>query len=264
MKIKNVLKSLAIGALVVPCALAFTGCGKETVKIDTKMPASATSATTCAEASEYFNNTASTESISNGYRMSISVDMDMDFGSGVVIETTSDTYGVVVFDEDGNMGMSMETTGKAEGQKQKQKTYVKDNYLYYNLNGNKIKMDISSELEGEFDMSGVLDMPSSQEMEVLFDESLGLSYDVYQNEGTTKFKIYGEVTDESDSSYKTTYEVYFVFENDVLTGVQYGMVTEDDGLYISMVMAMETYEGTIEYPSLEGYVEGNFDDLFVK
>ena len=243
---KKVFKSLAVGALAIPCALLCTACGGDnSVKVDTNgdwKPIDATSA--YSEVS-----TLPTEDLNfDGLRFTIKEEME---GQGQKATITMNGMALyngqdIVFKID----MSVSAAGKSESANM----YLTDNTLYVNAGQFKYKISIDSQ-NNPYDQYITL-IPDSEFITGAIENMQNAILDSQKSEvgNVTKyyFKLDGNKMTEAAN---ITLEEWIVLKDGKFDSFKMLTLGSMQGINVKIAMDMEKYTGTIDFPSFNGYTD---------
>jgi len=245
---KKVFKSLAVGALAIPCALLCTACGGDnSVKVDTNgdwKPIDATSA--YSEVS-----TLPTEDLNfDGLRFTIKEEME---GQGQ--KATITMNGMALYNGQ-DIVFKIDMTVSAAGKSESANMYLTDNTLYVNAGQFKYKISMDSQ-NNPYDQYITL-IPDSEfitgAIENMQNAILDSQKSVVGNVTKYYFKLDGSEIAESAN---VTFEEWFVLKDGKFDSFKTIATGNIQGVATTITMDMELYNGTIKFPSFDGYVDFN-------
>ncbi|MCM1324915.1 MAG: hypothetical protein NC218_12440 [Acetobacter sp.] len=265
--IKNTIKTLAVGAVAVPCALLLTACGDSAVKVDTK---GNYTDTTVAEATTYFEEVQANEKWDfTGLKFTARMFMDMNAMDGEESSSLGMTMdmtinGVVSYaDEilakcDTTTKTKMTVAEQTQEATLKGNVYIKDNFIYTNNGTTKIKMPLEqSDSAGPDDITNVI--PSTDLVNGYWDQIENGTDSVLKvaTKGTTvKYQLATEVVEGQ------TIEMYLIFEKGQLTAFKLNVEMKganDAVIYSISIDAVTTNETVKITENLDEYLD--FSDL---
>lgn len=261
--IKNTIKTLAIGAVAVPCALMLTACGGNgNIKVDTKGDYQDT---TVAEASTYFEGIQTAEKWDfSGLKFTAKMFIDMSAmesgtaGMGMTMDMTLN--GVVNYADD--ILAKCDTTTKAKitvGDKTQEQTakgnvYIKDGYVYTNSGELKVKMPIE-ESDGPEDVTNVI--PSTEIVNQYWDQienATGATIKVATKGTTVKYQLAAEIMEGQ------TIEMYLIFEDGQFTAFKLNAEmkgSNNEVIYSITMDAIATNETVNITENLDAYIDAS-------
>lgn len=254
----KLIKSLAIGAAAIPCALMLTACGGDgQVKVDTK---GAYQDTTFAEASTYFDTVDEAGNFEfGGLKFTSKMFLDMST-SGMQMSVDTTMNGIVTYADEILAKCDMSATakvsiqGKTEKQTEKGSVYVKDDYLYIKVGSEKTKVAFSDSSQG--DVSNTI--PTSGAVTGLLNtisQQSDIKCQVATKENVVKYSMTGSVAAMGDI------EFYLVFENDQLSAFQLNVENKDQEtgktIYKLTMNAERTTETVTITENLDSYIDVN-------
>lgn len=260
--LKIALSSLAL----VPCAFLFVGCGQDQLATEAKVN---TTGNYQAASQQQFDTYVAKDGVNvslNGYRFTMKATVSSSLQGSV--ETT--TNGIIKKTANGGVEAAFKVTAGSQTQ---MSMYVKDGYVYMEAEAygstikTKAKMDADEDLLEDLGQTGVGDvqeiMDSLKKMGELDIKCSVEGNLVKYHFSTDEFDL-SQLLDTASKMIGSDFNCYFVFDNDLLTGAQLTFNYKMSGVgqlgdtSISSVITMEKYDGNINFPKLDGYVEANF------
>lgn len=266
-KFKNVL----IALIFVPCLLFFAACGgnkadaqfKTKAKIDTEGEYTETSKE---ELTTYLSSGATPEAQTlktsmSGYRLTGSIEMPAMPELGLTEATTTNFDVIYVGGEKlEDYKMAMKMSAKDE----KAYMYIKDGYVYANVEDEKLKAKITTDEQFDEIQTSTSQLVSLEEMiELITTMEEGATVKVAVDGNTKKYEVTLDLSGLAEEGFGfenlvSEYKMYFVFENDILTGFT---VSYNSIMGSSCTLTMENYNGKVVFPSFKDYKEVNFDEI---
>lgn len=242
---KKLTKSLLVGAMVLPCAFAFVGCGGDQLS----QKASCNTSGVYAESSvDDFNSVVGdrTESMNiTGYRMALEVNGTI---SGSRITETINA--IIVEDE-----IALRTSESINGYNVSSDAYYTDGYIYTSSNGLKIKMAVDfSDVIGVFSVTSGMITDLDGMLGVLDGCKIGdLTIGKVEEDNVARYKIESSASVEGLSNIV----MYFNFEDGKLYETQFEANMSasygEEPYSLSIKFVMSKYDGKIQFPSFDGY-----------
>jgi len=247
------IKALLLSLLLIPAMFLLSACGSQLDANATVNITGTYSATTeDNDLGTFLADETTVTDFANGLHMTIEMDgMEIEemgvkiyINAYVKYETNEETNTTTLTELAAKMSVTS-STGTETGN-----IYVKDGYLYADSEDGKIKSVAPSDLS---DMFYDMDLTSAdvQEMFSLFTENTG-SFDVEIATAGTVTKYNLSLKDDysgEELSSLADAELYFVFNNNQLTGVYMSMYNE------LMKISIVGFDGSISYPDFSDYQE---------
>ena len=262
--IKNTIKTLAIGAVAVPCALMLTACGGNgQVKVDTKGDYTDT---TVAEASTYFEGVQANEKWDfSGLKFTARMFMDMGAmegagASGMAMTMDMTLNGVVSYTNDILAKCDATTKTKVTVGEQSQEAttkgnvYIKDGYVYTKNDQLKVKSPIEAG-DGPEDVTNVI--PSTEIVNQYWDQienNAGSILKVATKGTTVKYQLATTITEGQ------TVEMFLIFEDGQFTAFKLNLEMKgaNDAVIYSLTMdAVATNETVNITENLDEYIDAS-------
>ncbi len=231
---KKFFKLLIVCLCVIPCAIMFCACKKDNhVSVNIK--------------GDYVT-------VAEEDRGAI-ISQLSDLGSDSNFTTGVEFYSFITFaSEELNISFTMDGKMQGEGENfvasisakisengysQKCKYYIKDNAIYIDINGYKVKQTFSST-----ESSNVANIVTVEQIENIISSLQNPNLAFCTKGNQVKYKFTASL-DESDMP--INYEIYFVYTNNKLSGLRY--IVKSEG--INMDMQMVGFNGKIDLPNLD-------------
>ncbi len=242
---KKFLKALLMAFVLIPCALAFAGCGSgldAKASIDTKGKyATATSD----DAKNFITEEVKAEDFKKGYKTTAVIN----YGN---LDATITT--IITLNEDGTIsGMASKMEMKSKLQDRSAEAYLKDGVMYIDAKvGDKdyqYKVTADDDIIDDFDFAEV-DVTEALAQFLLM--TADLDDDTTLEKATsgkyTKWKLTETESDDEDDLEKLVSTVYFVFENNAMVGLRTEISYITYAIEMSMASTVVPFAGTIDYP----------------
>lgn len=142
-------------------------------------------------------------------------------------------------------------------QEAKIKSYIKDGYFYTEMGGIKVKEKMNA-LEDENSIFQVLSViPSKDEIDSMLNQYAKdgtIDVKVAQDGDTAKYRLTVS-TDDKEKGYNISGDIYYVFKNGKFDGLKVILSTITTEISFDTTIDMISYEGTIDFPALDEYIE---------
>ncbi len=246
---KKVFKSVLVGALAIPCAYAFTGCGGDnSVNVDTSGSYKTADATT----SYTEISTLSTEGSLDfeGIRFTITSNVE-----NTEMTTNAKLNGTAVFTDTGvEVSLTLNGNVVAGGVSVdvNMSMYVHDGFLYVQQGNQKIKIDLSAEQTSPNEYTQYLEMLPNNETIMASVDSIKDTVAVSEKsteENVVKYHLKGEETADGEN------ECWLIVKDGKFDGFKALTKYVMEGTTVNGALNVEAYTGTIEMPSFDGYVD---------
>ncbi len=126
--------------------------------------------------------------------------------------------------------------------------YITDGYVYMNTKAQsmnvKMKMALSS-LDSFDSYTGEFNFDLEDIYDILNNADGQVAVSFYEDNYTKYYKLSETISADEINDY------YFVFENDILSGIKYN-VTNEEG---EMTLTLAKYDGTISFPDFSDYID---------
>ncbi len=263
---KKVFKGLLAGALVLPCAFAFVGCGDNNVHVDVSGNYSKVDATEAK--TEIENYGISFEG--SGLRYTSVSDVKVEVSSLGSFSTKATSNVWVVFDEQNNVTYKVEINMNGDGAAMgiadtkinlNMTAYMTNNTIYCEYNGQKLAHTLGSPVETEDELlenilnsiSSNVEMTNFMPQFIQYLSDSGAEVKKAENGTTVKYQI---TTSEQAGM---NVDMYLVVKDGNFAGFKTETVMTQSTQGMTMTMNatadMENYTGNITLPDLSSYTQ---------